>query len=350
VTLALLLLPLGVWRLSARQSEGLADSGLAKCRAILRPWQFSESVKAGHPAPAASLDWLHASVTGVVPTLAERTSIHQAIDQLDGIQCHREGIAQLRVMPHLDAKRDGNRILLSGEVSLRETVAEAVRLIVQAEPGVEVDASAVTVHPAVLHVSLPQRVQDAGDHAFLAKTWQAVHFAWPVVSIDFEGRTPRLVGQFPLQKVRDQVVAALRAARPDLVLDEEAAALDSNLPPVDFAGPDGAEWVPPGWLKDTWDKWMVYPALRLRLERHEYRLDGLVPSTSILNTVLSVLHRLRPDLRFAKGDLKIRQGSLDRPVLLPASLKGWTPPTWLQPLVEQVSSLPVPSASPTSSF
>lgn len=345
VTLALALLPLGVWRLSARQSQGLTDSGLARCRTLLKPWQYSVSVKAGHPAPVATLDWLHATVTGVVPTLADRATIQQEIDRLDGIQCGPESVTALRVMPHLEATRDGNRLVLSGEVSLPETISEAVRLLQRAEPTASVDASGVAVHPSVLPVSLPQRIQEAADHAFLAKTWQAVHFAWPEVTIDFEENPPRLQGRFPSPEVRERVVAALRTSRPDLVLGDRDTSIDPALPPVDFEGPSTQDWSAPAWLQEPWEKWMVYPALRLRLERQEYRVDGLVSSTALLNTVLTVLQRMRPDLSFAKGEIKIRQGSLDKPILLPASLKGWTPPPWLQPLVAQLPALPPPPAN-----
>lgn len=44
-----------------------------------------------------------------------------------------------------------------------------------------------------------------------------------------------------LRSVRDQVAAALRTARPDLMLDDQAAGLDSTLPPEDFSVPETAE-------------------------------------------------------------------------------------------------------------
>jgi hypothetical protein len=156
VALAVLLLPLGLWRLSVRQQDDLAEPSLNRCRTILKPWQFSASVKAGHPAPEISLNWLHASVTGVVPSLTDRESIRQQMDDLKGIQCEESGIATLRVMPSLDARREGQVLHLSGEVSVTETISDAVALLTKAEPGLTVETSGVIVHSAVPALSWPK--------------------------------------------------------------------------------------------------------------------------------------------------------------------------------------------------
>ncbi|MDB6069714.1 MAG: hypothetical protein JWL81_885 [Verrucomicrobiales bacterium] len=342
VALALLLLPLGVWRLGARQKDVLEKSILSKCSAILKPLQQSAAVKAGHPAPVVSLNWLHASVTGVVSSLAEREGIRQGIDALGGVQCRESEIAGLRVAPHVEARRDGGLLVLSGELPMADSLAETVALMQRAEPGLKVDATAVMVHPSVLSVAVPQRVQDAADDPLLGRAWQQVKVAWPVVEFDFSGDPPRLAGRFPDKKTRDAVVAALRAARPDLKADDSGAAVDPVLPPVEFKGPGiNEDWQPPSWLKPAWEKWTVYPSLSLRVDSYDVKIEGIVSSPPVLNTVLTILHRLRPDLEFAKGGVAVRNGSLDKPLLLPANLKDWTPPPWLRPLLDQASALPV---------
>ena len=340
MVLAALLLPLGVWRLSARQQNELQNVGLAQCRAILKPWQFSPSVKAGHPAPVATLSWLHAFVTGVVPNLSDREAIRQQIDQLNGLQCGEDGVAALRVLPHLEAKRDGTRLVLSGELPESGALEQSVQLMKRAEPGLNLDSSGVMIHPAVLPVDLPQRVQDAGNDPLLAAAWKEVQVAWPVVQFDFTGRVPKISGAFPDARLRDAVLAALREARPDLKADETGVAVEPSLPPVDFKDPAGTDWHPPAWLKDAWEKWTVYPALKLRVLPEGVKVDGIIANAAILNNVLIMLHRMRPDLDFTKGNISVRNGSLDKPLLLPAVLAGWVPPPWLQPLFDQVSTIP----------
>ncbi len=340
--LVLLLLPLGVWRLGARQKSELEEIALAKCRTILKPWQHSPSVKAGHPAPVASLSWLHASATGVVPTLSERESIRQQMDALNGIQCPESGVRHLRVLPHLAALRDGTTLHLSGEVSDAATVADAVNLLIAAEPGLKVTTTGVTAHPAVLPISLPRRLQEAATDPFLARTWQAIQFAWPPVTIDFDSHPPRLLAKFPDKRLRDAVIAALRTARPDLLLQDTAATLDPTLPPADLTDPATPGWQPPVWLKDPWEKWNVYPALRLRPDGREILLDGTISSPALLKNVLTLLHRLRPGMKFDRGRLTVRDGSLAKPLLLPASLIGWTPPAWLRPVIDELEKLPSP--------
>lgn len=341
VALALMLLPLGVWRLGARQKDVLEKSILSKCNSILKPSQQSATVKAGHPAPVVSLNWLHASVTGVVASLGEREGIRQEIDAIGGVQCRESEIAGLRVAPHVEARREGGLLVLSGELPMAESVAETVALMQRAEPGLKVDASALAVHPSVLSVAVPQRVQDAGEDPLLGRAWREINVAWPVVEFDFTGEPPRLGGRFPDKKTRDAVVAALRAARPDLKVDDSGAVVDAVLPPVEFKGADNkVDWQPPPWLRPAWEKWTVYPALSLRVDSYDVKVEGIVSSQPVLNTVLTILHRLRPDLQFAKGGVSVRNGSLDKPLLLPANLKDWTAPPWLRPLLDQASALP----------
>lgn len=345
VALAVLLFPLGLWRLSVRQQDALGGPGLNRCRAVVKPWQFSASVKAGHPAPEASLNWLHASVTGVVPSLADRDSIRQQLDDLKGIQCEESGIATLRVMPSLNARREGPVLHLSGEVSLTETISDAVALLTKAEPGLTVDSAGVVVHPAVLAVSMPTRAQDGAASPVLAKVWPAVNFAWPALAFDLEQLPPRLSGTFPDTRLRDAVVAALKTSRPDLNFEASNLKIDNTLPPVDFSPPETPDWQPPIWLASEWNRWHVFPSLRLRQDRYDVKLDGIIPSQALQKNILTLLHRLRPDIEFAKGNLQVRNGSLDKPLLLPSSLKDWIPPAWLRPVVTQVSQLPAKSAA-----
>lgn len=346
MALALLLLPVGVWRLGARQKDVLEKSILSKCNAIVKPARESAAVKAGHPAPVVALNWLHASVTGVVDSLGQREGIRKEIDDLGGVQCRESEVAGLRVVPHLDAKRDGAVLVLSGELPLAESVAETVALMQRAEPGLKVEASGVRVHASVLSVAVPRRVQDAAEDPLLARAWKQVNVAWPVVEFDFSGDPPRLGGRFPDKKTRDAVVSALRAARPDLKADDSGAAVDPTLPPVEFQGAETTPgWQPPSWLKPAWEKWTVYPALSLRVDSYDVKVEGIVSSQPVLNTVLTILRRLRPDLEFAKGNVSVRNGSLDKPLLLPASLKDWTAPPWLRPLLDQASALPARPSS-----
>lgn len=349
VALAVLLLPLGVWRLSAHQRGSLEEQHLSRCRAILKPWQTSPSVKAGHPPPVAKLDWLEAKVEGVVPTLAERETIRASIDKLQGVECAAAGVSTLRVMPHLTARREGDTLFLTGELPQQETLTSTVTLMQRAEPGLKVDGSAVKVDAAVLGVAVTSRVQDAAADPLLAQVWRQVQYAWPDVRMDFSGPVPRIAGKFPDQDTRDRVVAAIRSARPDLKVEDAAAGVDRTLPPVDFtaAAEGDTRWQPPAWMREAWELWTVYPALHLREERGTLKLHGVIPSAALKASVLLVLRRMRPDLEFSEGDLEVRNGSLDKPMVVPARLDDWTPPPWLQPLIAQLRSLPRADQSPT---
>jgi hypothetical protein len=345
IVLAVMLLPLGVWQLSAKQQGSWGNSALVKCRSILKPWNFSAAVQAGHAPPSVSLNWLHASVTGVVPSLADRESIRLEIDQLEGIQCKEKEVSGLSVTPHLEAKRENGTLHLMGELSNQESLEQAVQLLKRAEPTVVLNTSAVTVHRAVLPIVMPQRVQDAATFPFLAKVWKEVNFAWPTLEFDFTGSTPRVHGIFPDAKLRDTVLTAVKQARPDLKMDDRDVVLRESLPPVDFAPPKADGWSPPEWMKDAWENWTAYPALELSVGKGSLKLNGVISNPTLLNNVLSLLHRMRPDLDVTKGNLQICNGSLDKPMLLPSDLRKWTAPPWLQPIVDQLATIPKPPAS-----
>jgi hypothetical protein len=341
VVLAALLLPLGVWRLSARQQNTLEQISLAKCRTILKPWQFSPSAKAGHPAPVASMEWLHAYVTGVVPNLEDRESIRQQINQLPGLKCGEPGVAALRVMPHLEAARVDGKFVLSGELPDSSDLEAIGKLLTRAEPDMNLDDSRVIIDRAVLPVDLPRRVQDAASHPLLATAWQVVNVAWPSVKFDFSGRIPRLSARFPDEKVRDRVLEALKQARPDLVADESDVAIEPRLAPLDVKDPASPNWLPPAWMKEAWELWTVYPSLKLTFQANAVKLNGVISNGPLLNNVMTVMRRLRPDLDFSKGQLLIRNGSLEKPLLLPATVSDWVPPPWLQPAIDQLAAIPV---------
>lgn len=340
VVLVTLLLPLGVWRLSARQQHSMETASLAKCRTILKPWQFSTSVKAGQPAPVVSMEWLHAFVAGVVPNLADRESIRQQIDQLPGLKCGEVGVAKLRVSPHLEARRVDRQFILTGELPEAGDLDAVGQLLRRAEPTMELDDSGVRIDPAVLPVDLPRRVQDAASHPLLATAWQAVNVAWPTVKFDFTGPCPRLTGRFPDAKARDRVLEALKLARPDLKVDESDVAIGAQLAPIDIKDPATPDWRPPAWMKDAWDLWTVYPSLTLTAQADGVKLNGIISNAPLLNNVMTVLQRLRPDLDFGKGKLLVRNGSLDKPLLLPATVSDWVPPSWLQPAIDQLAAIP----------
>ena len=340
IALAVLLIPFGVWRLSARQQGTWKEAALSKCRNILKPWSYSTAVKSGYPAPTVSMSWLHASVSGVVPTLADRETIRQAIDQLEGVQCKEEEIAALSVIPHLEARRENGALYLSGELSDQESLAQAAQILKGAEPTLILDISGVNLHRAVLPTAMPKRVQDAANSPLFAKVWKEVNFAWPTLEFDFSGRTPRVLGSFPDARMLATVLKAVKEARPDLKLDDRDVGIDQSLPAVDFAPPGGDGWLPPQWMKDPWEKWTVYPALNLTPEKSGLKLNGIISSPTLLNNVFSLLRRMRPDLDIVKGELQVLNGSLDKPMLLPSNLQKWTPPPWLQPLVDQLATIP----------
>jgi hypothetical protein len=327
----------GMWHLSARV-DGARDVLIGECKSRIARLGLKDKL-------TVTLDKFDVTITGYVSTIEEREKVRASIDGLRGLRCIESNavnhVRGLRVVPRLAATREENGpLVLSGFLSSQPALDSVVALLARAEPGLKIETSAVTLHHAVdaSQEVMPATFTAAATTPFLASIWPKVKVALPEMAFDEKAIEPTLRGRFPKGSVRDEVIAAMRAVRPDLNLKPDALVVDATLPPVEFNHTGaGDDFLPPPWMKETWDAWRGYPKLDAQFSEGSVKLTGFLPNDAVRDAVVRILRKARPDLPFTATAVRTGTFPVATPLKESADLTGWTPPGWLLPVWKKLS-------------